>query len=49
MNINQKMDIASLMIGDGRLSVDWVIKNVLGFDKKSDYRKLKISRVFKNG
>ena len=32
----------------GHLDVNWAIKNILGFDTKSEYRKSKINKLFKN-
>lgn len=44
--MQHRVEIMRQMLINGHVDVNWAIKNILGFDKKSEYRKLKISRVF---
>ena len=42
-----RLEMMRDMISDGRVSKEWAIKNILGIDKKSEYRKNKIDNIFK--
>lgn len=42
-----RLEMMRDMISDGRVSKEWAIKNILGIDKKSEYRKHKIDNIFK--
>lgn len=43
-----KYEILKELMITGYLDVNWAIKNILGFDTKSEYRKYKISKLFKS-
>ena len=44
--MRNRINIAQNMIIDGYVNINWAIKNILGFDKKSEYRMFKIKRIF---
>lgn len=44
--MRNRINIAQNMIIDGYIDINWAIKNILGFDKKSEYRMFKIKRIF---
>ena len=44
--MRNRINIAQNMIIDGYVNINWVIKNILGFDKKSEYRMFKIKIIF---
>ena len=37
--MRNRINIAQNMIIDGYIDINWAIKNILGFDKKSEYLK----------
>jgi hypothetical protein len=41
-----KIELMRTMMINGQVDVNWAIKNILGFDKKSEYRKHKIDNIF---
>lgn len=41
-----KIELMRTMMINGQVDVNWAIKNILGFDKKSEYRKQKIDNIF---
>lgn len=46
MSKQHKYELLKELMITGYLDVNWAIKNILGFDTKSEYRKSKINRIF---
>jgi hypothetical protein len=46
MSKQHKYELLKELMITGYLDVNWSIKNILGFDTKSEYRKSKINRIF---
>lgn len=44
--LKSRIDLANIMSSSGFVSTDWVMKNVLGFNTKSEIRKFKIDRIY---
>lgn len=45
--LKNRIELMRTMMADGHISANWAIKNILGIDKKSEYRKNKIDNIFK--
>lgn len=45
---NKKYKLLKELMITGHLDVNWAIKNILGFDTKSEYRKYKINKLFRD-
>lgn len=41
-----KIELMRTTMINGQVDVNWAIKNILGFDKKAEYRKYKIDNIF---
>lgn len=48
MSDKHKYEFLKELMITGHLDVNWIMKNILGFDTKSEYRKYKINKLFKN-
>jgi hypothetical protein len=44
----EKYELLKELMIKGHLDVNWALKNILGFDTKSEYRKSKINKLFRN-
>ena len=44
--MKERIDIMKALMIHGYVDVNWAIKNILGFSKKSEHRKWKIDRIF---
>jgi len=44
--MKDRVDIMKTLMIHGYVNVNWAVKNILGFSKKSEHRKWKIDRIF---
>lgn len=45
MSDKHKYDLLKELMITGQFDINWAIKNIFGFDSKSEYRKAKIKRL----